>query len=229
MNLEKLYSENKGMLHLWAKRYAWLCEDRPHVDAADLAQAGFLGLVEAAQTYDPEKGGWFSWASFYIRNHMKDALGLRTRSGSCKCTSLDAPAYADDDLALLDTIPDDTLPDMEQEVEISDTARIIREAVESLDDEGARLAIVEYYFKNKTLKRIADERGESVNAVRRLHGKGLRRLRQARTIRQLSPEYILDLETRFHAHKGVMSFWSTHTSVVEDAVLLRERIRCNQK
>lgn len=229
MNLEMLYTENRGLLYFWAKRYAWLCAGRADIDIEDLVNAGFFGLVDASKTYKRNEGSWTTWASFAVRRHMLEALGLRKRSGTCKCTSLDAPAYDDSDLALVDTIPDDSLPDMEEEIEVSDTARIIREAVEGLENADVRRTIKEYYFQCKTLKQIADEQGETVSTVRKLCGKGLRRLRQARSIRHLSPEERLDLETRFHAHKGVTAFWNTHSSVVEDAVILREKILGNRK
>lgn len=240
MDLNKLYTENKGLLWHWARRYAGLCEQMPEIDVEDLAQAGFFGLVDALQGFNAEAGSWSTWASFHIRQHMRTALGLRsattsyvvrdenghTRRHLYKVSSLDAPAYTSDDcdLSLMDTIPDDALPDLEERSELLDDARIVREAVAALDSPEMQRSIVEYFFKNKTFKQIADEQGETVNTIRNLCNKGLRRLRQARSIRQLSDTWI-DRETRFHAHKGVTAFYSSGSSVVEDAVLWREELR----
>lgn len=44
-------------------------------------------------------------------------------------------------------------------------------------------------------------------------------------IRQIHRERCIDQETSFLAHKGVKAFWSSHSSVVEDAVLWRENQR----
>lgn len=240
MDLNRLYTENKGLLWHWARHYAGLCEQMPEVDVEDLAQAGFFGLVDALQGFNADAGSWSTWASFHIRRHMQEALGLRsattsyvvtdknghTRRHLYKVSSLDAPAYTSDDcdLSLVDTIPDDALPDLEERSELLDNARIVREAVAALDSPEQRRFIVEYFFKSKTFKQIADEQGETVNTIRNLCNKGLRRLRQARSIRQLSDTWI-DRETRFHAHKGVSAFWSSGSSVVEDAVMWREEQR----
>lgn len=241
MDLEKLYSENKGLLIHWAQHYAGACNGNAIVDVDDLIQAGFFGLVDASYSYDKEKGSWSTWASYHIRNHMIETLGLRSAATSYRVTdenghsyrrlyktaSLDSPAYPSDDacdVSLADTVPDDSLPDMEERAEALDTARVVREAVAALDSPEMQRSIVEYFFKSKTFKQIADEQGETVNTIRNLCNKGLRRLRQARSIRQLSDTWI-DRETRFHAHKGVTAFWSSGSSVVEDAVMWREELR----
>lgn len=241
MDLNKLYNENKGLLWHWARRYAGLCEQMPEIDVEDLAQAGFFGLIDALQTFNADAGAWSTWASYHIRRHMMETLGLRSASTSYRVTdehghvrrrlykiaSLDSPAYPSDDscdVSLADTVPDESLPDMEERAEALDTARVVREAVAALDSPEMQRSIVEYFFKSKTFKQIADEQGETVNTIRNLCNKGLRRLRQARSIRQLSDTWI-DRETRFHAHKGVTAFWSSGSSVVEDAVMWREELR----
>lgn len=246
MDLEKLYSENKGLLIHWAQHYAGACNGNAIVDVDDLIQAGFFGLVDASYSYDKEKGSWSTWASYHIRNHMIETLGLRSAATSYRVTdenghsyrvmyktaSLDSPAYPSDDacdISLADTIADDSLQDMAERAEALDTARIVREAVAALESADVRRVIVGHYFENKTLTSIANAQGEPRNTVRNLCNQGLRKLRQARSIRNLLSPGWLDLETRFHAHKGVKSFWSTRSSVVEDAVILREKILSSRK
>lgn len=65
----------------------------------------------------------------------------------------------------------------------------------------------------------------SVPQVQRLRRSALNQLVRDKRIRQIHRERCLDRETRFHAHKGVKAFWSSRSSVVEDAVLWRESQR----
>ena len=142
--MEKLYCDNRGLLWHWARRYAGLCENRADTDVDDLVQAGFIGLVEAKKTHDPQQGSWGVWASFYIRNRMLDALGIRGRKwyyfvtlpdGTLekrrfRVASLDAPAYGDDDpTALMETLADERVPAVDETLIADDEARIVREAV----------------------------------------------------------------------------------------------------
>lgn len=51
------------MAHECANLYPSLCRE-------DLVQAGFLGLCTAAIVFDPVKGSFANWASFWIRKHL---------------------------------------------------------------------------------------------------------------------------------------------------------------
>ncbi len=58
------------MIRMQAKRYLV-----SNLDAEDLAQEGFLGLLSAVRTYDPEKKASFqTYASVCIRHRMVSAL-----------------------------------------------------------------------------------------------------------------------------------------------------------
>ena len=75
---EKLYEENKGLLRMMARRYARVCALDRAVSVEDLMQAGFVGLMRAAATFDPEAGkSWAGWARWHIRMEFESALGLR--------------------------------------------------------------------------------------------------------------------------------------------------------
>lgn len=223
-----LLRNNQKLIWYWVRHYARACWGLAVVDVDDLFQSGFLGVVEAQNSYDPDKGSWGTWASYFIRKKMLEEMGFRNanRRKLDWALSLHSPAYPSDDecnVALLDTIEDTTLPNMEETVEAYDTARIVREAVEKLESPEVRQTISEYYFAGKTMRQIAETQGETVSTVRKLHGQGLRSLRKARNVRSLFDSW-MDRETCFHAHKGVAAFWNTHSSVVEDAVIMRERL-----
>ena len=214
--MQQLYAKNIGLLVWWARYYVPVLQGRAAVDFDDLTQAGFLGLVEAAQTFDSSKGAWSTWASLYIRKAMQEALGLRKKA--LEPVSLDAPAYAgeDCDVSLLETIPDESNPDMYETMLQSETVRIVREAVDTLPEEQRdviRLHDLEGNPYTKCDELLALNTGES----RRISGRALRQLRKDKRLRALA----LDQETTFIRYKGVSAFHSSGSSVVEDVVLWR--------
>lgn len=235
--MDKLYAQNIGILKYWAKRYARSCTSRAYVDSEDLFQAGCIGLIDAAKTFDPSMGAWSTWASFHIRKAMRHTLGLDTSKdtytvqkpdGSTEkrryvITSLDAPAYVDDDIALVDTIADETPIDFDSRLFFDEDAKRLHAALNDLDNQNARTAVCGKYLDGKTYTAIAQSMGTDAGKVRRWTGEGLRRLAQDKRIMAIRKERRgLDENTRFHAHKGVAAFWYDHSSVVEDAVLWRE-------
>ena len=210
------------MVLYWAKRYAPLLQSRAAVDLEDLTQAGFLGLVEAAQTFDSSKGAWSTWASLYLRKAMQEALRLRGRKSEPLTVSLDVPAYAgeDCDVSLLETIPDESNPDMYETVLQAETVRIVREAVDDLPEDQRdviRLHDLEGFTLKQCGERLNLPPGRPAKYVRR---DAIKKLVKDKRLRSLA----LDPETRFYAHKGVQAFFSSGSSVVEDAVIRREEL-----
>lgn len=234
--MDVLLNENIALVWHWVRRYAALCRNRPDVDPEDLFQAGFLGMMRAAETYDPERGAWSTWASISIRAAILAALHGQTYTAYIDgkpvrkryaLQSLDAPAYADEDsdASLLETLPDESIPDFDEALLQEEDARRVREAVSDLRDPNQRTIVTEYDLRGKRQAEIAQMLGLSVPQVQRLRRSALNQLVRDKRIRQIHRERCLDRETRFLAHKGVKAFWSSRSSVVEDAVLWRESQR----
>lgn len=212
--------ESRGLVLYWAKRYAPLLQSRAAVDLEDLTQAGFLGLLEAAQTFDSSKGAWSTWASLYIRRAILGALGLRGRKSEPFVLSLDAPAYTDDgepsEVTLLETLADPTNPDMDGLLLEDEIVKMVRAAVDDLPEDQrdvTRLHDLEGNPYTKCDELLALNTGES----RRISGRALRQLRKDKRLRALA----LDQETTFIRYKGVSAFHSSGSSVVEDVALWR--------
>lgn len=71
-NMERLYVQNKGLLYKIVKRYRNI--DRM-TDIDDLMQQAYIGLVEAVEHYDPDKGALFmTYAPHWIRQNIKRYL-----------------------------------------------------------------------------------------------------------------------------------------------------------
>lgn len=216
-DLETLYQDNKGLLWHWANHYTPLCT--PAVDVEDLAQAGFLGLVRASETYQEEHAAWSTWASYHIRSTMQEALGGRKQRSTI---SLDEPAYADEDTPLVETLADENSPDAEGILLDVEERRCVREAVARLKDDDVRRAYEYTYFRGLTRVQTAGAMGVSTNQVTHLIRKGRNQLSRDQRLRAVAD---LDERTRFHAHKGVAAFNRDWTSTVEAAVIWREEMR----
>ncbi|GEM_PF-3610605 len=67
---ERLLSSVNGLVHWFAAQM-----ERPGVDREDLAQAGFVGALEAIEGFDPARGRWHSWAAVFVKGAMKAARG----------------------------------------------------------------------------------------------------------------------------------------------------------
>lgn len=216
--------ESRGLVLYWAKRYAPLLQGRAAVDFDDLTQAGFLGLLEAAQTFDSSKGAWSAWASLYIRKAMLEALGLRGRKPEPFVLSLDAPAYTDDgepsEVTLLETLADPANPDIDGLLLEDEIVKTVRAAVDDLPEDQRdviRLHDLEGFTLKQCGERLNLPPGRPAQYVRR---DAIKKLVKDKRLRSLA----LDPETRFYAHKGVQAFFSSGSSVVEDAVIRREEL-----
>ena len=200
---------SRGLVGMWAKKYAPMCRNNPACDVDDLMQAGLIGVELARGTWNPERGAWSTWASYYIRDEMLKALGRRRAD----VVSLDAP-IAEDGLTLGDLLEDDSLPPAGEAVERRETVQAVREAVNRL--EGG--AVERVYLRGMSRADAAKDLRVSLNKLDSM----LQRERM-----QLRRDRRLDEETRFCAHKSLAAFMRDHTSVVEASVIWREARRAD--
>lgn len=224
---ESFYLDNCGLIRFWARIYGKWLENSAVVDIDDLMQAGALGLMQAEKTYQPDKGAWSSWASFYIRAAMLAALEMHGGKPAPIAVSLDAPTHTKNgdpsDVTLLETIVDTSCPDMDDLLLENEVVQTVREVVAALPEDQQRIT------------RLHDLQGNSYAAcdhmldlepgtARRINSRTLRQLAKNRKLRAL---VAIDQETIFYRYKGVYAFNSSGSSVVEDVVIWRmEKERC---
>lgn len=189
-----------------ALKYRTAAEANGGVCVEDLQQLSALGMLEALQTWKPDrKLSFLGWMHFYVHRACAAALGFRGRQRveHYQRISLAMPISTDDeDLTLEDVIADTSLPGMTDALELSELQRDVRAAVEALPADEA-----------ETVRRH-DLQGEPLAALpdgQQLHTRALYHLRKAPRLRIYAPYY-----TR---HKGVTAFQSSFTSEVEDAAL----------
>ena len=65
-NMLRLWQQNKGFIGMMARRYS------AGAEMEDLEQEGYIGLCEAVQHYDPDRGmSFISYAAFWIKRRMR--------------------------------------------------------------------------------------------------------------------------------------------------------------
>lgn len=218
--------EALGALWTGVERYARLVIRRytptAYADADDFCQCAFLGVREAALAYTGS-GSLLRLIGWKVRRTCRMALGLPPFQRNVEaCASLDAPV-ADDEDALCDLIPDDSLPAPTASIELEELRRDVRAAVDALP-EPERLVIRAHWFDGLTLAQagqLLDVTGERARQIEQAAFKHLRR-----TLRALySPPPRGVLPT------GLAAFRNNQASAVELEALARieaerrERVR----
>lgn len=216
---ENICQENSGLVHFFAKRY----RTQTAPDYEDVVQAGFIGLMSAAQSFDHKAGAWSSWAGLHIRREMRQVVGLRGKLEP-EPLSIDAPIADGEDITLADMIADANLPELDAEVLQEETTRTVREAVEGMENAAERAALKSVYLDGLTASEAARRLDVNTRELSALLRNGKAKLRKDKRLLKALPE--LDAETRFYAKKSISAFTRDQSSVVEDAVIWRaEKLR----
>lgn len=189
------------------------------VDAEDLAQESFLAMIEAAQIFDPGRGTLFTTVyGNYLHKHFREAGYFN--DAATNAASLDVP-LPDGETTLEDIQPDmhDEPAEVEEKIFAEQLHEALNQALAAIDQEDAD-AIRQHFYEGRTLKSIAEVRGETVGTVAGRKTRGLQQL--YRNARKSGLEEFLDERTDFYRQTA---FKRTHTSTVERAVLRREKLR----
>lgn len=216
----ELWVENRKLVAYFSKRYLKV-RGRSY-DADDLMQAGYIGLHLATRLYDPDRGMSFSsYAAFYIQNEMQETAGLRgygSKDATNYSLSLDASVIDDDELTLLDILP---APQEECPVEREDLARIVRAAVDRIQNSAVREAICAVYWDGKAVVEYAEAVGICNQWASERLQQGCAILRKDPAIISLTLAWGYD--TEYYRYKGLSNFKRTRTSTVEDEIISQER------
>lgn len=268
-NMAQLYDQNRGIIATYAKKY------QSNAEFDDLMQEGYIGLSNAVDAWEPERGAFITCAVFWIKQTMlryiencgssirvpvhararirkylqirqqyqqtigRDPKGwemcrllgvsknvLEQIKADLYCInpdSLDKRIGEDEDTTLQELVSDQkdhyeqALEDLQQE----ELKAVIWTMVDSL--EGQQPAVIRMRFQdNLTLKETGEVLGCTLENVRNLQAKGLRKLSHPKYIdilkMYLEDDVVYSLGMQ---GTGVQSFRRTGTSVTERVVLRR--------
>jgi RNA polymerase sigma factor (sigma-70 family) len=122
--------------HLPLVRYvaSRLCPPASAIEVDDLISAGTIGLIEAADRYDPKRGVPFgSFAYSRIKGAVIDELSRLGVQGAGRSAtpdatlSLEAPFHHRPDATLMDVTVDPSVPEPQSSAELSELLAAIRD------------------------------------------------------------------------------------------------------
>lgn len=214
--IEDLWKQNQGLIRIQAKRYA-----DPLNPIEDLMQIGFMGLLKAAEGFDPTLGYKFtSYASKAIMGAMYRSLYHPN------CLSLDAPVNEEGDLNLLDVTKDPDAADPEEAGIRADIKRAVLKAVRESLDKPEKVIIRERFYRNPdaTLEAIAEKYNTKRSEIQKIYNKAISKLRRNHYLYQIQKEFV-DINTDSYGYRrgSLHSFKETWYSPVEKIVEERER------
>lgn len=168
------------------------------VEFGDLYNAGYLALVSAVDSFDPEAGRSFvGWLALHLKTVFAEAGGYRSQKQAQdplhRAGSLDVPTGEDEDgAALVELVADSSaLLAFERAEERQYRAQLraaLGEALERLPAHH-RSIIRRRFYRGQTFSAIAAEMGIQPEIVRKWEGEALRQLRHPRISRPLM-EYL---------------------------------------
>jgi len=166
-----------------------LKQARGTVQVGELVQEGNLGLMRAAEKFDPDAGTRFAtyatwWIRAYVWKYLRQARSaVRQRSGTVarEDVSLDAAIDEDGDVSRLDRLEDEG-PTPDERYASSETARRLRDSLEKVRGRIGELGwdIIRTRLQQDppdTLEQIGKRWGVSREWVRQVEGATKRFLR----------------------------------------------------
>ncbi len=109
-------------------------------------------------------------------DELEDNLHEISRSSVAALDELWSPSSSGDQIALIDTIKDETEPDPEMSLEQSEVREALAESISSLP-EREKLVVTLYYYEELTLREIGEVLGVTESRVSQLHTKAILRLK----------------------------------------------------
>lgn len=191
--IDRLVEENLGLVRHVIKKYISSPRDMGAYSHEDLFQIGCIGLWKAAQSYDPTKSRFVTYACLLIRHELYDELGKLNRAR--KVTTLEDTGFLD---AISLEEPDPAEWTLEEQIEqkvCNDQNRDIvwgtygkaKEEASEFIQKG--IQALERMADGETCGEIAAAMQAPVNHVTAWMAKARKYLRSKPELRQLLEEY----------------------------------------
>lgn len=201
-----LWEQVERFIAQQANRWCYAWQGRGGATFDDLCQVGFLAMVEAVRTYDPERGTRFiTWLGVCLRTPFLDAVGYRTerqrRDPLEASTSLDAPVEGTEDLTVGDMVSDplDCIAAADRRIFIEQLHAALDEALDRLPQEQAR-AIRRRFYEGLSFAQAAELDHTTPDTVRKREAAAMQQLRRKESARLRA---FLDERTPFYDVHGV--------------------------
>lgn len=195
------------------------------VEFDDLYQSGYLALVAAVDSYNPESGAFSTWFMYHLKTAYAEATGYRTKAGQNEplnnSISLDTPLSDDSDSDMMEVVADPDGQKPTQGVEEAIFHQQLHEAIEkalaTLPEQSAEVLRLRHY-QGLTLADVGERKGTTAERVRQMENKALRQLRKPSIACHLRPFYDFD----FYCGTGFGAFQHSGMSVQERYLVIEE-------
>jgi RNA polymerase primary sigma factor len=192
--LSQLVESNLRFVVSYAKRYRGL-----GVSQLDLIHEGNLGLIEAAKRFDPNRNVKFiTYAVWWIREAMMHALADQIRAFSfppklfpvlgngADDISLSDPVTANGSQEVVDTLAQDRVPPVEEEMIHQSDLDELASAIDDLDGKEREVVRLRFGLEDdepRTLQEIGDRLHLSRERVRQIESRAKDKLRRSGKLR----------------------------------------------
>lgn len=174
---EQLITQNMGYVVTLARQYK---SDILSTD--DLVSEGSIGLMKAAEKYDPSRGKPFvTFAAPYIRRSIETAISRLETTTDVRSTDESLPVGSRNNYTLLNVLEDKSAVRADALTEDATlTEDLLR--VMSVLNERERQVVNLYYgngYEHQTMAEIGETMGLKRERVRQIRNQALRKLRRA--------------------------------------------------
>jgi DNA-directed RNA polymerase specialized sigma24 family protein len=212
---EVLLEQNRGIIHQLAHRYLPYVTRKGGAEYDDLVQAAALGMIVAVNRWQATRGSFITIAHLCMRRALRDVAGLTSSKREIESMRMMLPLDAPIDpgnpgsALLSDAVADENAVNPAEACADADMFKQIRAAVRELPP-GPQDAITRVYFNGEC---------QPTGSARSAFTKGMNLLRGNKRIRALRDQ----CTAVCYRNKSANGFATSWSSIVEDAVIRREK------
>ena len=176
MTKEELITQNMGYVVTLARQY-----QSDILSTEDLVSEGAIGMMKAAEKYDPSRGKPFvTFAAPYIRKSIETAINRLATETDIRSTDESLPVGSRNNYTLLNVLEDKDAPKADATVEQASLSEDLLRGIGVLNEREQ--AVVKRYFgidaERQTMAEIAEGLGLKRERVRQVRDQALRKLRK---------------------------------------------------
>lgn len=219
--LESIINNNQGIVRKIANKFYGI---NRMVEFDDLLQVGFIGLINAANKYNPNmdnKANFITYAFQYIKREIYSCVNGRSSKDvennkfNNSCVRLDAPLKEDDEMNLKDTLKD--VDQGFENIEEKLYLKQLREDLESVMLENTTLRereVLKLHYgwecKECTFDYIGSIFDVSKSRIQQIENAALRKIRQSIWLRNRYEEYFQSIRYNYNAVNEKIDFASKY-------------------
>lgn len=162
-----------------------------HIEESDVLQCGYFALLAAVRAFKNSGLKFTSYLSYSVQNAVNECIyGRSRRKSKFKEVSYNQTVTdkSGDDVEMLELIADEGAElDVYEPLELSETQRIVIEAVDALPQRQQHIIRL-HYFQSVSLKDIAAEQDCSVSNIQQIEQQAFRELRKNKRLRALNEQ-----------------------------------------